>query len=135
MTSPVDVGHSPDLEKAMKSPASFFTKLRRRTRSLTTYPSSFITTHFNAYSADKPGETFNRVPTRLLEYFHYMCVVLTVLGFVFSVIGLVCDAYDRLPPAIGTVALTVIFVSLLIVVLIFLVPENVQGEKKEDGGG
>ncbi|KJA28823.1 hypothetical protein HYPSUDRAFT_82395 [Hypholoma sublateritium FD-334 SS-4] len=73
-----------------------------------------------------------RVPTRLLGRFYFMCVVLTLLGFIFSVIGLICDAYDRLPSIIGSVAITVISVTFLAVLVIFLLPERVGDEIQEE---
>ena len=70
-----------------------------------------------------------QVPTRLLGRFYFMCVVLTLLGFIFSVIGLVCDAYDRLPSIIGSVAITVISITLLSVFVIFFLPDQPVGEE------
>ncbi|KJA28822.1 hypothetical protein HYPSUDRAFT_50992 [Hypholoma sublateritium FD-334 SS-4] len=109
-------------------PPGLHRRLRRATR-------AFTGTYLTWNEAYLEPSQIHRVPTRLLGRFHFMCVVLTLLGFIASVIGIVCDAYDRLPPIIGSVALIVMSITFLIVIGIFFMPDECEDRHLEEGGG
>ena len=109
-------------------PPNLHRKIRRATRAFTGTYLTWNDTYL------EPSQ-IHRVPTQLLGRFHFMCVVLTLLGFISSVIGIICDAYDRLPPIIGSVTLIVMSVSFLIVIGICFIPDDCEEPHQEGGRG
>ncbi|KAF9485983.1 hypothetical protein BDN70DRAFT_870466 [Pholiota conissans] len=47
------------------------------------------------------GPFQNYPPTHLLRRCHTLCVVLTAFGFVLALMGILCFAWDRLPPSVS----------------------------------
>lgn len=69
------------------------------------------------------GRKLHSLPTKLLRRFHVLCVILTLLGFIFSLIGIVCNVWERLPHVVGIVCTIFVCTTLLIVLGMLFIPD------------
>ncbi|KAH9485617.1 hypothetical protein JR316_0002527 [Psilocybe cubensis] len=72
---------------------------------------------------DLPGRKLHPLPTKLLQRFHVLCVILTLLGFVFSLLGIVCNVWERLPHVVGIACTIFVCTTLVIVLGMIFIPD------------
>lgn len=91
-----------------------------------TIPTSGSAKAFDDFPDAEGGGFIHRraLPTKLLGRFHFLCVVLTLFGFIFALIGIICLTWDRLPHDTGIICVVIIVICLIAVVAIILLPDS-----------
>ncbi|PPQ78990.1 hypothetical protein CVT25_002274 [Psilocybe cyanescens] len=90
------------------------------------YPTLFAS--YNADTNPLSGHQIHPLPTKLLRRFHVLCVILTLLGFIFSLVGIVCNVWERLPHVVG-IGCTIFVCTTLLVVLGMLFTPDAEAEE------
>ncbi|KDR75584.1 hypothetical protein GALMADRAFT_226214 [Galerina marginata CBS 339.88] len=125
--------HRPEAswESMLPSPSQSNSRRRRKSAWVPPeYPALFCSFLDFRSKQVYPATRTDPLPTKLLGRFHFLCVVLTLLGFIFTLIGIVCNTWERLPHVVGVVCTITIFVTLIIVISILIFPDTGSEEPK-----